>query len=187
VTDPQATLDPQHYELAYAGIDGRIYRNRRVLPRFFRVRNVVLEFRGFAYAQELIGMRDFAQSAIVKRLPVASDRMRNDLLAPRPVTAPEAAVTITHASDTDFGMRVHAPRWALIASSQPSWPGWRVEVGGKLVEPLVVNGAFLGFTVPPGDSDVRVYYFPGTFYAGLAVSIATILSCGVVRIAKGKR
>lgn len=187
VTDPGADLaDRQRYELVYDGRDGRIYRNRDVLPRFFAVRNVVLEFKGFAYAQRLATMTDFNMTGIVKNLPVVSDRMRNDLLAPRPPDAPEPLLTLIEAGGSDFRLRVQAPRYALVVSSQPFWPGWRVRVNGKRAEPLVVNGAFLGFTVPPGDSEVRVDYYPATFYAALAVSVIAV-AAGIAVAAKLKR
>src|SRR5260370_3550370 len=100
--------------------------------------------------------------------------MRQDLLAPRPPNAPEAKLTITAALPTDFRMRVHAPRYTLIVSSQPNWPGWHIERNGKSVDVLPVNGAFIGYTVPPGDWDIRVFYFPATFYGGPAAALGTI-------------
>ena len=85
-------------------------------------------------------------------------------------------MTIVEAKPTAFRLRVHAPRHGLIVSSQPWWPGWRVTVGGRPREPQPVNGPFLGFTVPPGDWDVRVDYVPLTFYLGLAASALAVLA-----------
>ncbi|HSP34837.1 MAG TPA: YfhO family protein, partial [Thermoanaerobaculia bacterium] len=185
VTDPGAALNGSRYELVYDGPDGRIYRNRHVVPRFYAVRNVVLEFRPFAYAQRLSTMRDFDETAMVSRLPIVSDAMRGDLLAPRLPGSPEPYVNFSRVSDTNYTLGVRSPRHALIVSSIPFWPGWRVEVNGERAEPLVVNGAFLGFTVPPGDSAIRVEYVPMTFYAGLIVSALAI--AGVVAGATMKR
>jgi hypothetical protein len=175
ITDPHIDLkDRQRYRLIYDANDGRIYENRDALPRFFPVRNVVLEFKGEQFIRRLITQIDWTGTGIVKTLPVENDRERLDLLAPRPEGSPEASLRIVAASDTDFRMRVHAPRYALVVSSQPYWPGWRVERDGRAVDPLPVNGAFLGFTVPPGDWDVRVHYVPLTFYCGLVTSLITI-------------
>jgi hypothetical protein len=175
ITDPQIDLkDRQRYRLIYHAKDGRIYENRDALPRFFPVRNVVLEFKGEQFIRRLITQVDWTGTGIVKTLPVENDRERLDLLAPRPMGSPEASLQILSASDTDFHLRVHAPRYALVVSSQPYWPGWRVERNGRSVDPLPVNGAFLGFTVPPGDWDIRVHYAPLTFYSGLAASLITI-------------
>ena len=174
--------DTERYRLVYDGRDGRIYENRSVLPRFYPARNIVLEFKGNFFVRRLMEQKDFAQTAVVKVLPVDSDQMRLDLLQPRPLTAPEPTVTVVEARPTDFRLRIHAPRHALIVSSQPWWPGWRVTVGGRRRAPQPVNGPFLGFTVPPGDWDVRVDYFPLTFYLGLAASLITIIALCAVRI-----
>ncbi len=175
LTYPRRTMpDPQRFRLVYDGKDGRIYENMSVLPRFFAVRNVVLEFKGEAFIRLLMAQNDWAHTAIVKMLPVVSDRMRRDLLAPRPLSAPDATASIVDAGASSFRLRVHAPRYSLIVSSVPFWPGWQIRRNGEHVDPLPVNGAFLGFTVPPGDWDVQVDYFPLSFYLALAASVLTI-------------
>lgn len=166
--------DGARYRPVYHGKDGEIFENRDVLPRFFAVRNIVLEFRNAYYFGKLPTHTDWAHTAVVNVLPVDSDRMRQDLLAPRPLTAPETTVTLLPSTRTDFRMRVHAPRHALIVSSQPWWRGWVVTRNGQNVEPQPVNGVFLGFTVPPGDWDVRVHYVPMSFYLGLLASLLAI-------------
>jgi hypothetical protein len=171
-----ALKDLQRYKLIYDGRDGRIFRNNDVLPRFYAARNVLLEFKGDYFAQRLETENDWAHTGVVKELPVESDRMREDLLAPRPLSAPEASVKIVEASPTDYRIRVHAPRWTLIVSSVPIWPGWHLRTPGRWLNPLSVNGAFLGFTIPPGDHDVHIFYLPPTFYGGLAASLITIVA-----------
>ncbi len=179
--------DRQRYNLIYDAKDGRIYENRDVLPRFFAARNVLLEFKGEYFVRRLMAENDWAHTGIVKTLPVESDRMRQDLLAPRPPHAPAASVKIAEASPTDFRLRVHAPRYTLIVSSQPIWPGWRIRRNGHFVDPLPVNGAFLGFTVPPGDWDIRVFYFPASFYVGLAASLITMAILIVISLRANRR
>jgi Predicted membrane protein len=144
----------------------------------------VLEFRNALYFRKLATHTDWAHTAMVNVLPVDSDRMRQDLLAPRPLHAPETTVTLLPSTRTDFRMRIHAPRHALIVSSQPWWRGWVVTRNGQHVEPQPVNGVFLGFTVPPGDWDVRVHYVPMSFYLGLLASllaIAALVATGLRR------
>ena len=40
-TSPNVRLDPAHWRLAYEGIDGRVFENRRVLPRYFWAKQVI--------------------------------------------------------------------------------------------------------------------------------------------------
>jgi hypothetical protein len=175
VTDPRYEMkDTLRYRLVYQGKDGRIYENRDVLPRFWTVPNVVLEFKGQQFIDKIAHHTDWAHTAMVKVLPVESDRMRQDLLAPRPPTSPQATLRITAAKPTDFRMHVSAPRWTLAVSSIPWWPGWHVSRNGTEIEPQPVNGPFLGWTVPPGQSEFRVWYAPATFYGGAAASLLTM-------------
>jgi hypothetical protein len=178
--------DPQRFRMLYDARDGRIFENADVLPRFFPARNIVLEFKGDKFVQRLVAQKELSQTAVVKTLPVDSDRMRLDLLLPRPLTAPEPSVTIVEARPTDFLLHIKAPRHALIVSSQPWWPGWRVTRNGRRVKPQPVNGPFLGFTVPPGEWDVRVHYFPLTFYLGMAASLITIAVLVVAGVRRRK-
>jgi hypothetical protein len=167
--------DPGRYRLIYDGRDGTIFENRDVLPRFFTARNVVLEFKRDFFLRRLINQSDWASTVLVRRLPVENDRERLDLLAPRPVDAPEARLTMLSATPREFVMRIQAPRYTVISSSQPFWPGWHVERNGEQVEPMEVNGAFLGFVVRPGESIVRVHYAPLSFRIGAGVSLITLV------------
>ncbi len=162
--------DPRRYQIVYKGRDGRIFENLDVRPRFFAAHDIVLEFRHNMFAQTLTE-HDLSKQTVVNILPVGSDKMRQDLLTPKS----DPIVDIVEAADTAFRLHIRSQRHALIVSSQPWWPGWRVFRNGQRIEPQPVNGAFLGFTIPPGDWDVRVDYFPASFYGGLAGAIVTAL------------
>ena len=177
VTDATMDLPEDRYRLVYTGDDGRIYENRRVLPRFYPARNVILEFKKEEFKQQILKHRGWRDTALVDILPVENDQMRRDLLWPRPVDAPMAKLHITHATPRSFTMKVSAPRYTLVVSSQPLWPGWRVRLNGKRILTRPVNHAFLGFTVPPGESEVVVDYFPLHIYVAFWVAVLTVILC----------
>ena len=186
VAEPKAKMkDQQRYRTVYAGKDGTIFENRDVLPRFFPAWAVLLEFNGNTFMRRLLVHDSWSWAVLLKRLPVESDQERRDLLAPRPATAPRTKLTLTSWSATDYRMHVSAPRWTVIVSSIPYWPGWHVSTATRSLEALQVNGAFLGFTVPPGESDVRVHFVPLSFYLGLAASLLTI--AGMIAFGVRKR
>jgi membrane protein YfhO len=175
VTTPDAKLrDVERYSPIYEGRDGRVFRNNDVLPRFFAPSTIVLEFNGDKYTRKLAVQSDFSDTAIVKRLPVENDRERADLLAPRPPGAPKATLILNEATDTDYDLIVNAPRYTMIVSSLPWWPGWHVTANGKELEALQPNGTFIGFVVRPGMSRVHIYYSPMTFKLGAILSLLTI-------------
>jgi len=167
---------PPRFRLRYDGTDGRIFENAEVLPRFFAVSNVVIEFNDVLYAQKLRDLRDWSNTALLEKLDVETPRQRDDFFKPRPADSPVATTRIMTSSPTDYHLRVRAPRWTLIVSSVPWWPGWKVERNGVRIEPIRVNGAFLGFAVPPGELDVRVWYDPWTFRLGTILAATTTLA-----------
>jgi uncharacterized membrane protein YfhO len=171
--DPE---DPQRWQLVYDGKDGRIFENTTVLPRFFTVRNVVLEFRLDRFFFLLKNHDDWAHTALLNKLDVESEQMQNDFLQPRPGNAPEATSRIVSAGNTEYRLEVQAPRYTLVVSSLPWWPGWKVFRNGKRIDPIQVNGAFLGFAAAPGHNDVRVVYQPWTFRLGVVIALATIIA-----------
>ncbi|HEY0590436.1 MAG TPA: YfhO family protein, partial [Thermoanaerobaculia bacterium] len=185
--DPGREKDPSRYRLVYDGPDGRIFENLRVLPRFFAVRSVLLEYDDARFDEKLSAHRDWANTALVEFGDVETPQMRDDVFGSQPADARVAAAHILAASPTDYRLRVDAPRWSLIASSIPWWRGWTVTRNGKRVEPIRVNGAFLGFAVPPGTTDVRVRYEPWTFRAGAGIALVTLvgLIAGLARARRG--
>jgi hypothetical protein len=179
--DPYAPqLDPSRWKVVYDGIDGKIYENLHVLPRFFAVRNVILEFRDHLFYRKLSEHSDWANTALLERLDLESPQEDGDFFKPRPDDAPVAVARVVEASPTAYRVQTTAPRWSLIVSSIPSWPGWKIVRNGKRIEPIRVNGAFLGFAVPPGTSDVRVYYSPWTWWVGVALSVIGICALAVL-------
>ena len=167
---------PPRFHLRYDGKDGRIFENADVSPRFFAVPNVVIDYNDASYAMRLKNHRDWSQTALLETLDLESEQQREDFFRPRPPGAPIATTKILQAMPTDYRLHVRAPRWSLIVSSVPWWPGWKVERNGARVEPIRVNGAFLGFAVPPGELDVRVWYDPWTFRFGTIVAAATLIA-----------
>jgi hypothetical protein len=173
LTTPNGVLPPR-YRMLYDGPDGRLFENPDVLPRFFAVRNVILEFRDPQFYANLRHTEGWAHTAFLEKLELETEEQRGDFFKPRRGDAPMATTEILEASPTQYRLHVKAPRYSLIVSSVPWWPGWKVERNGARIEPIRVNGGFLGFAVPPGELDVRVWYDPWTFRFGAIIALATI-------------
>lgn len=174
--------DRSRFQLVWKGDDGAIYENRNALPRFYAVRNVVAVFPRSAFRQRLRELSDFSQTALLDQLKLENQRMHDDFFRPRPPDSPLAKATIVDATPTDYRLHVSAPRYSLVVSSVAWWPGWRVERNGHRIDPIRVNGAFLGFAVPPGEWDVRVRYAPASFRYGVAISLLTFASLAAIAI-----
>ena len=169
-------LPPHKFALVYDGRDGRIFENRTVLPRFYPVRNVIIDFNDDSFYRRLRENEEWNQTAILDKLELENRQQHDDFFNPRSPDAPIAASKILEASPTRYRIHVKAPRYSLIVSSIPWWPGWKVERNGARVDPIRVNGGFLGFAVPAGELDVRVWYDPWTFRLGVIISVATLIA-----------
>ncbi|HEX6179416.1 MAG TPA: YfhO family protein, partial [Thermoanaerobaculia bacterium] len=183
-TDVADLGDPNRYQVVYEGRDGKVFENTSALPRVFPIRNVVLEFRDDVFIALLKKHEDWATTALLDRLPVESDTMRNDLLAPRPRDAPEAMTRIVSGGSRRLRVNVSAPRYSLIATSIQWWPGWRVRTNDRALEPLKINATFVGFVVPPGRHEVEIVYSPTSFWVGVWLALATamvLLTVGLSR------
>lgn len=63
-------------------------------------------------------------------------------------------------------------RSLLLASSEPYPGGWRArDSRGRRLRNVTVNGAFTGFVVPPGESQVEVRFVPPGFGFGCALAL----------------
>lgn len=167
---------PPRYRMLYDGFDGRIFENPDALPRFYPVRNVIIDFKDDSFYRRLRDLEGWSHTAILDELEVENRQMHDDFFAPRAGDAPIATARMIEATPTSYRIHVKAPRYSLVASSVPWWPGWKVERNGARVDPIRVNGGFLGFAVPPGELDVRVWYDPWTFRLGAIISLATVLT-----------
>ena len=175
--------DPERWEPVYDTFEGRIYENRRFLPRFYAVRNVILDFRDETFFRKLSEHQDWATTALLEDLKLEVEQQRQDFFQPRPAGSPLAVARIVSAEPTSYRVHASAPRWSLVVSSIPWWPGWKVVRDGERIDPIRVNGAFLGFAVPPGESRVHVYYSPWTWWAGCALAVLGLVVLVVIRTA----
>lgn len=147
LTEPEMDPGPQ-WELIYTGADGKLYRNRQYRSRFF--------------VPEML-----RRSGALAEMPVVSG---DDF--PPVVVNPAAEVGVRRWSTTAYRLRARADAPAVVASSHPAMPWWTVEVGGQRARPLRINGAFLGFRIPAGSSEIVIRYLPWSYWGAVAVALS---------------
>ncbi len=162
--------------LVYAGPDGRLYENERSLPRFFSP----VTYRGGSIAEVVDAaprVADFRDLAFLESA-AGSEARRN------------AIATVEGIEDDGFGgfrLDVRADGGSLVVSSLPRAPGWRLRIDRRPAAIETVNGAFVGFFVPPGSSRVTLRYRPWTFDAGLAGAVLGLAGILAVTLAGRRR
>jgi hypothetical protein len=151
------------WRLLYRGPDGDLYRNERSLSRFFAPQTMI-------GARSLRTIDDFAKTAVVEGVGPAERRGNGRL----------GGMWLREVNAQRFRIAVDAIGPLFVASSQPAVPGWVVKVNHEVVPVMRVNGAFLGFWVPAGHSQVSVEYRPGSFRNGVLLGVFTVAALAFV-------
>jgi hypothetical protein len=79
-----------------------------------------------------------------------------------------------------YTVRVRSPARALISSSVPALPGWRVRMDGRRIVGERVNGVFLAFFAERGESKVIVDYQPAAW--GWSIGLLGLGTCALVAL-----
>jgi hypothetical protein len=173
LTAPGRRIDESLTRL-YEGPDGNLYENPRSLPRFFAPRSW-RPTNGEIY-EELSQIRDFRELVLV-----GESAGRGGYAGPGVETLDARQVR-----PGVFRLHVQAARPTLIASSVPNPPGWILEIDGQRQSIHTVNGAFVGFFVPSGESEISLRYWPRTFTLGLLCCALGLALLGLAGIYRGR-
>ncbi len=134
----------------------RLYRNSRVLPRFWMPGRVQRS------ASKEESLRLLADPGFD---PVAAAIVEGSAIAAG------GNARVLEYSAQEVKLTVEAPEDSFLASSEAFYPGWIAEVDGRETPILMTNGAFRGIAIPKGRHEVRMFFEPN-LAAGLAITIS---------------
>lgn len=87
----------------------------------------------------------------------------------------EKSMTVESFRDTYISGRIEAESTGLMVMSIPYDKDWLVSVDGRKVKIAAVDDCLLSFEVPEGAHKIELRYFPQEFYAGLVITIASVV------------
>ncbi len=170
---PRSAPAPAGWKSLGEGSGVRLLENPNVLPRAFVPRRLRFEADGARQTEALASIGDFGEEGVVgARGP--DGRSENG----------GAEVRIVAYSGQEMSLRVEARDEAIVATSIPAWPGWKLSLDGGRAPLLPYNHAFLAFRVPPGTHEARLFYLPDGFLYGAAISLATLVLSGVLLVGR---
>ena len=167
---PRAGMD-----LVYDGIDGRVYRNERALPRAF-----------------VVHRRRCVDDAGQRRLLHGHDvNLRAEVLiahcakapAPGPPGRVATAELVAHQPQL-VRIRVETDSPGYLILTDTWFPGWRATIDGRPARVLRANYAFRAASIDPGRHEVIFQYTPASFRVGALVGAA---SAGALLVLLGVR
>jgi hypothetical protein len=175
---PDVHFSDARFAIRYAGTDGSVFENTTALPRYFLIRRYTVDASFDRAIPRLIAIRDFSHDAVVDHVPSKVAGRAPHFLPSQDqawVGSGRGSVKVVEFRNNRTILDVTADAWALLATSDTHWAGWRAYVNGQREPPVTVNGAFVGVFVPPGQSRVEFRYRPAGFERGLRTTAAGAL------------
>ncbi len=160
---------PPGWKTLDEGEGTRLVENPQALPRAFVPRSLFAEEDWKRRLDVLASIRDFADQGVLSE-PSTGDWIRNG----------DADVVIAAYAADRLSLDVRAREAALVATSIPAWPGWRVELEGQPIPSATYNHGFVAFRVPPGRHRVDLRYRPVSVILGAVVSaVSGLIAFGI--------
>jgi hypothetical protein len=162
----EVELDWSKFSLAFDGDPTvNVYRNATALPRAFVVH------RAAVAADHEDAWRRIHEPGFEPATAVILEGGQ-----PLQVQAAgEAAVQVVRYAPDVVEIEVDSPAEGYLVLSDPYYPGWRATLDGEPATILRADYAFRAVAVPAGSHRVTMAFRPGTWYAGLATTAATLL------------
>lgn len=167
---------PAGWKVLSEGDGTRLLENPGALERLFVPRLLRQEESEAAQRDALFSIADFAERGVLAG-PTSGEWVANG----------RASVRIDSYRPQRLVASVAADSAAVVGTSIPRWPGWKLEIDGRRAPLLAYNRAFLAFRVPAGRHRAVLRYRPDSFSAGLAVSGATIAACVLTALVRRRR
>ncbi len=95
------------------------------------------------------------------------------------VAEKQGSVRIDSYKSNTVDLTVNSKSRQFLFLSDSYFPGWKAYINGKPTKILRANYMFRAIVIGPGKHQVRFEYDPLSFKLGLAVTLTTILLCGV--------
>ena len=145
-----------------------IYRNDRVLPRFFFVPRVQ-DAADLQSAARALHAADFdpAQTAIVEAAVDAG-----------PFHVGE--VQLVSYAPNEIRLRTRSAGEAFLVVADSWYPGWEAAIDNRPAPLYIADVAFRGLRIPGGDHEIAMRFAPWILYRSAAVSILALLAALMV-------
>jgi hypothetical protein len=150
--------------------DSFVYENQRVLPRAFLVTKVDVAADAES-AEEWLATHDVATAAVVEGLPL-----------PIEWPAKPGEAEITKRSPDHIEVRADGPGWLVL--SEIFAPDWYAKVDDAPADILPTDLTLRGVYVPWGAHTITFDYQPRRVYAGVVISVLSVMAAGVALATK---
>jgi hypothetical protein len=147
-----------------------VYENPRVLPRAFLVNKIDVAASP-EEASVWLTAHDVSTTAVVEGLPL-----------PIEWPVPPGEVNLFDESADRIALRATGPGWLVL--SEVIAPDWEARIDGEMVDILPTDLTLRGVYVPWGDHTITFDYQPRRVYAGVFISVLSVIAIGITLFVK---
>src|SRR6185437_16460040 len=147
----------------------KVYENPKAFPRAWVVhRTVAAHSDQAAFALIDKGALDLRQTAIVAT---------TDSGFPASAATNTDSLRFRRYQEDRMALDVNAASAGIVVLSEVYYPGWQATVNGKDAQILKVDGGLRGLRISSGVSHVELHYVPKMAWAGLVLTLLTMIVC----------
>lgn len=168
VTDPDIAADTALPQLraGYAGGDAIVWTNPEAVPRVMIPRRVLASSGEAETIQRITAPAFAAQRQVVVERGEPSVALR----------AGRGTVAVVAETNTSVTLRASMVSGGLVVLNDRLAPGWHVEVDGRSVDAVRVNGVMRGVVVPRGTHEIVWRYAAPGLRAGAVTSLVGLFA-----------
>lgn len=156
-------VNPDKYKVVFKDGAVAVLENKDYIPRIYTIKNLI-NIKNHIEGLRRVNPKDFPrkESASVENIESKSNLGNCEITNPK-----YSAQKITLNTNCD------APGYLVF--SQIFYPGWNALVNNKKTEIFKTNGIFSGISLPKGNSQIEIFYFPESFKIGMIISFLTLV------------
>ena len=152
----------------------KIYENKKALPHAYLVSQCTVIKSEKTY-KKVLQSKTFNPEKIL----LLDEEPKDYSCEEKEVPAIQEPVRIDSYKSNEVELTINARERKLLFLSDSYYPGWKAYINGKKTPIYRANYLFRAIVVESGESQVRFEYDPLSFKLGLAITVLTILMCGV--------
>ncbi|MBO5336548.1 MAG: YfhO family protein [Lachnospiraceae bacterium] len=144
-------------------------------------------YLGQLYEGESITLKNGDKEDVTQKISADIYQLNEEILQQALAKLSAQHLTEVNYSSTAVSGKLALTEAGRLILSIPYETGWKVLVNGEEVEPQLFGGTLMAFDLEPGEYMLEMHYVPTGKWAGVAVSVVSVMLFGGLMLIEKKR